>query len=105
MFTTYMNSNGEFEFEGVTWKVDVVKRPALGILGDGEIRKYIQLYKNGEQWMAVSNVDLKCSGMEANTISEFIDMLKEAVNDNFFANKINVTIPLDVYRNLFIKWK
>ena len=102
MFTTYMNSDGEFEFENATWKVDVVKRPALG---DGEIRKYIQLYKNGEQWMAVSNIDLKCCGMEANTISEFIDMLKEAVNDNFFANKLNVTIPLDVYRNLFIKWK
>ena len=102
MLNIYMDSNGEFEYEGIKWKIDVVKRPALG---SDEIRRYIQLYKNGNQCLAVSNVDLECCDIPSSTLSQFMHVLKEAVNDNFCASKNNVTIPLEVFRDLFKKWK
>ena len=96
MLNIYMDSNGEFEYEGIKWKIDITRK-------DG--RKYIQLYKNGSEWTNVSDNALTCAGIEHNTLSQFMSVLKEAVNDNFFSSKINVTIPLEVFRDLFKKWK
>lgn len=112
MLNTYMNEDCiiTVPHEG-RYKVCVENRRDTET---GEFKKCIVLYiliKNTTHYPSevltqkavVSKDDL--NAVEPHTISEFIDFLKEAVNEKFFKNKVNVTIPLEVYRNLFLKWK
>lgn len=101
MMHVYMNDEGKFSYpHNVEYKIDVVDRrnPATG-----EHTKYIALFKNGVEDQLAGKEEL--NSIEPKTISEFIDFLKEAVNDKFFGGKLDVTIPLEVYKTLFLKWK
>lgn len=92
-----LDMNGQFKTSNYIWTIDIVKR---------DDKTYFQLYRDGCEFIATSDVDLECCcGIIINNIDEFREVLHITLEDDWGNSAFKANIPEQLVHSLYNKWK